>query len=113
LRAGAAFDNAEPTPISKHYELSDDINDLNEVIDSIATEQADDLAAIDSEIAALKARLLSLGSTRQNIVEEYAYWHQQAQEKIDVLEYRESQEANEAYDDLRQSIWQATGQDIM
>ena len=113
LSAGSAFDNAEPIAISKHYELSDDIYELNEVIDTIAIEQADDLADIDSEIAALKAKLLALGSTRQNIVEEYAYWHQQAQEKIDALEYRESQDANEAYDDLRQSIWFATGQDII
>lgn len=113
LNAGSAFDNVEPTPISKHYDLSGDIYDLNEVIDTIATEQADDLQSIDSQIAALTARLLSLGSTRQNIVEEYAYWHSEAQEKIDLLEYRESQDANEAYDDLRQSIWQATGQDIM
>ena len=113
LIAGSAFDNAEPTPISKHYELSDDIDKLNDIIDSIATEQADDLAVIDSEIAALKARLLALGSTRQDIVEEYAYWHSKAQQKIDDLKYSETYDSNEAQADLRQSIWLSTGQDIM
>jgi hypothetical protein len=113
LNAGAAFDNVAPTPISKQYDLSGDIDELNEVIDSIATEQADDLQSIDSEIAALKARLLSLGSTRQDIVEEYAYWHSKAQEKLDDLEYSEAYDSNEAQADLRQSIWFSTGQDIM
>jgi hypothetical protein len=113
LQAGAAFDNVAPTPISKQYDLSGDIYDLNEVIDTIATEQADDLQSIDSEIAALKARLLSLGSTRQDIVEEYAYWHSKAQQKLDDLEYSEAHDSNEAQADLRQSIWLSTGQDIM
>ena len=113
LIAGSAFDNAEPTPISKHYDLSDDIDELNEVIDSIATEQAGDLQSIDSEIAALKARLLSLGSTRQDIVEEYAYWHSKAQSKLNDLEYSKAYDSDEAQADLRQSIWFSTGQDIM
>jgi len=114
LQAGAAFDNSAPLPsFSKRYDLSGDIDELNEVIDSIAVEQADDLAAIDDEITRLKARLLSLGSTRQDIVEEYAYWHSKAQQKLDNLEHSEAYDDNEAQADLRQSIWQATGQDIM
>ena len=114
LQAGAAFDNSAPLPsFSKQYDLSGDIDEINEVIDSIAVEQADDLTAIDDEITRLKARLLSLGSTRQDIIEEYVYWHCKAQERLNELEYDEAYDDNEAQADLRQSIWLATGQDIM
>jgi len=114
LQAGAAFDNSAPLPsFNKQYDLSGDIYELNEVIDEIAVEQADDLAAIDDEITRLKARLLSLGSTRQDIVEEYTHWHCKAQERLNELEYDEAYHSDEAQADLRQSIWFATGQDIM
>jgi hypothetical protein len=114
LQAGAAFDNSAPLPsFNKQYDLSGSIDEINEVIDTIATEQADDLTAIDDEITRLKARLLSLGSTRQDIVEEYTHWHCKAQERLNELEYNEAYDGNEAYDDLRQSIWFSTGQDIM
>ena len=114
LRAGAAFDNAEPTPaFSLHYEMPTNLYDLDELSNVIAEEEWRALGAVDAEISAVKAKLIELNDKRIGIVEECAHWRGKCDRAIEIAEYEASYEANEADADLRQSIWLSTGQDIM
>jgi hypothetical protein len=114
LQAGAAFDNIEPTPaFSLHYEMPTNIYDLDELSNVIAEEEWRALGTVDAEINALKAKLIQLNDKRIGIVEECAHWRGKCERAIEIAEYEQNYDDNEAQADLRQSIWFATGQDIM
>lgn len=114
LIAGSAFDNAEPTPaFSLHYEMPTNLYDLDELSNVIAEEEWRALGTVDAEISALKAKLIQLNDKRIGIVEECAHWRGKCERAIEIAEYEQNYDSNEAQADLRQSIWQATGQDIM
>jgi hypothetical protein len=114
LQAGAAFDNVEPTPaFSLHYEMPTNIYDLDELSNVIAEEEWRALGTVDVEINALKAKLIQLNDKRIGIVEECAHWRGKCERAIEIAEYEQNYDSNEAQEDLRQSIWLSTGQDIM
>jgi len=114
LQAGAAFDNVEPTPaFSLRYEMPTNIYDLDELSNVIAEEEWRALGTVDAEINALKAKLIQLNDKRIGIVEECAHWRGKCERAIEIAEYEQNYDSNEADADLRQSIWLSTGQDIM